>query len=104
MNKSELVDLAADSADLSRAATERVVAAMLKAITEALERGERVRLVGFGSFSVRRRSARSGRHPRTGRTIEIPAVKVPTFKPGKVLREAARRTPDLMTMRPPVVY
>lgn len=104
MNRSELISAIADSTNLDQAIAKQAVKAMLKVITEAMERGEPVNLVGFGSFSVRRRAARRGRHPRTGETIMLPAAKIPIFKPGKVLKEAAQRTPELMAMRPPVVY
>jgi DNA-binding protein HU-beta len=104
MNKKELISALAEATGLTQAAASRAMDAILRAIAEALEKGEMVSLVGFGSFSVRRRAARSGRNPRTGETIKIPAAKVPAFKPGKALREAARKTPDLMAMRPPVVY
>jgi DNA-binding protein HU-beta len=104
MNKKELISAGAEATGLTQVAASRAVDAILRAIAEALEKGETVSLVGFGSFSVRRRAARSGRNPRTGETIKIPAAKVPVFRPGKALREAAWKTPNLMAMRPPVVY
>ncbi|BAU57220.1 HU family DNA-binding protein [Halorhodospira halochloris] len=88
MNKSELIEAVADSADLSKAAASRAVDAMVESITDALKEGDQVTLVGFGTFSVRERAARTGRNPQTGETIEIPASKVPGFKPGKALKDA----------------
>jgi len=88
MNKSELIEAVADSADLSKASASRAVDAVLESITDALSEGDQVTLVGFGTFSVRDRAARTGRNPRTGESIEIPASKVPGFKPGKALKDA----------------
>ncbi len=88
MNKAELIDAVADSADISKAATGRALDAMLEAITKALKKGDSVTLVGFGTFSVRKRKARSGRNPRTGEKIKIKASKAPGFKPGKGLKDA----------------
>jgi DNA-binding protein HU-beta len=88
MNKSELTDAVANSADLSKAAATRAVDAVVDTITAALKNGDQVSVVGFGTFLVRARSARSGRNPRTGETIKIAASKVPGFKPGKALKDA----------------
>ncbi len=88
MNKSELIDAVADQADLSKAAATRAVDAVVDAITGALKEGDQVTLVGFGSFMVRERAARSGRNPRTGDTIEIAASSMPVFKAGKALKDA----------------
>ena len=88
MNKSELVDAVAESADLTKAAAARAVDAMVDAITSSLKDGDTVALLGFGTFVVRERAARSGRNPRTGETIKIAASKVPAFKPGKALKDA----------------
>ncbi len=88
MNKSELIDAVADSADISKAAAGRAVDAMVDSITSALKKDDQVTLVGFGTFSVRTRAERSGRNPRTGETITIKASKVPAFKPGKALKDA----------------
>jgi len=88
MNKGELIDAVADSADISKAATGRALDAMLEAITKALKKGDSVTLVGFGTFSVRKRKARSGRNPRTGEKIQIKASKALGFKPGKGLKDA----------------
>jgi DNA-binding protein HU-beta len=88
MNKTELVDAVADDADLSKADASRAVDAMVDAVTDALEKGDKVSLVGFGVFSVRERAARQGRNPKTGQSITIPAGKTPGFKAGKALKDA----------------
>ncbi len=88
MNKSELTDSVASSADLSKASASRAVDAVIDAITSALKSGDQVSIVGFGTFLVRERGARSGRNPRTGETIKISASKAPGFKPGKALKDA----------------
>jgi DNA-binding protein HU-beta len=90
MNKSELIEAVAQSADISKAAAARAVDGMVQAITQALKEGDQVTLVGFGSFVVRERAARSGRNPRTGETIDIKASKVPGFKAGKALKDAVQ--------------
>ncbi|SCZ63616.1 HU family DNA-binding protein [Thiohalomonas denitrificans] len=88
MNKSELIDAVAAGADISKAAAGRAVDAMFDAVTGALKNGEQVNLVGFGTFLVRERAARTGRNPRTGESIEIAASKMPSFKAGKALKDA----------------
>lgn len=88
MNKSELIDAVAAGADISKAAAGRALDAMIEAVTSALKNGDQVNLVGFGTFVVRERAARSGRNPRTGETIEIKAAKNPSFKAGKALKDA----------------
>ncbi|AKH20228.1 MULTISPECIES: HU family DNA-binding protein [Sedimenticola] len=88
MNKTELIDAMADSADISKAAAGRALDGMIAAITEALKSGDQVSVIGFGSFSVRERAARTGRNPQTGATIEIKASKNPSFKAGKALKDA----------------
>ncbi|WP_428603258.1 HU family DNA-binding protein [Sedimenticola sp.] len=88
MNKTELIDAMADSADISKAAAGRALDGMIAAITEALKNGDQVSVIGFGSFSVRERAARTGRNPQTGATIEIKASKNPSFKAGKALKDA----------------
>lgn len=88
MNKAELVDAVASTADLSKADAGRAVDAFVDAVTKALKQGEQVSVVGFGTFSVKSRAARSGRNPRTGETIHIAASKVPGFKAGKALKDA----------------
>jgi DNA-binding protein HU-beta len=87
MNKAELIAKVSETTDLSKKDISKAVDAIFDAITEALQNGEKVQLVGFGNFEVRERSARKGRNPQTGEEIEIPASRVPAFKPGKQLRE-----------------
>lgn len=88
MNKSELIEKVAAAADLPKAAAGRALDAVLETVTEALKQGDSVVLVGFGTFAVKDRAARTGRNPQTGKAIEIPAAKVPGFKPGKALKDA----------------
>lgn len=88
MNKSELIDQIADAADLTKADAGRALDATLEAVTGALQKGESVALVGFGTFSVKDRAERKGRNPKTGAEITISAAKVPGFKAGKALKEA----------------
>ncbi len=88
MNKADLVEAVAKAADISKAAAERAVNGALGAITTSLRKGQNVTLVGFGTFSVGRRAARTGRNPRTGDTIRIRASKVPKFRAGKELKSA----------------
>lgn len=88
MNKSEFVDAVADGAELSKADAGRAVEAMVNAITRALKKGDTVTLVGFGTFSVRKRAARTGRNPRTGDEIRIKASMNPAFKAGKALKDS----------------
>jgi DNA-binding protein HU-beta len=88
MNKSDLVDAIADSAGLSKADAGRSLDALVDTVTGALKKGDAVSLVGFGTFSVRDRAARTGRNPRTGETIQIKASKNPAFKAGKALKDA----------------
>jgi len=88
MNKAELINAVAVSADISKKEAEAVISATLAAITDALKEGDKVQLVGFGSFEVKKRNARTGRNPKTKEAIEIPASKVPVFKAGKALKDA----------------
>jgi DNA-binding protein HU-beta len=88
VNKSELIDAIAKSADLSKAAAGRALDAMIAAVQQSLKKGNTVTLVGFGTFYVGKRAARSGRNPRTGATIKIKAAKVPKFRAGKALKDA----------------
>ncbi len=88
MNKSELIDAIASSADLPKAAAGRALDAVIESITAELKNGGDVSLVGFGVFTVKARAARTGRNPQTGAPIEIKAAKVPSFKPGKALKDA----------------
>lgn len=88
MNKADLVEVVATSADITKAAAERAVNAVIDGITNALKNGAEVSLVGFGTFNVRERAARTGRHPQTGEPIQIKASKAPGFKAGKALKDA----------------
>lgn len=88
MNKSELIDLIAESADISKAKAGAALDAVVSGITGALKSGDSVSLVGFGTFSVKARAARTGRNPQTGATIQIKASNVPGFKAGKALKDA----------------
>jgi len=88
MNKSELIDKVAAVAELNKASAARAVEAMLDGIAEALKGGTQVTLSGFGTFSVTQRAARTGRNPRTGESLTIPASKNPKFKAGKGLKDA----------------
>jgi len=90
VNKSELIDAVAESADISKAAAGRAVDALVDSITKALQSNDQVTLVGFGTFSVRQREARTGRNPQTGETINIKAAKIPGFKAGKGLKDAVQ--------------
>ncbi len=88
MNKSELIDAVAASADISKAAAGRALDATLDSIADALKEGDQVTLVGFGTFQVKHRAARSGRNPQTGEVIQIAESNVPGFKAGKQLKDA----------------
>ncbi|HEY3698391.1 MAG TPA: HU family DNA-binding protein [Spongiibacteraceae bacterium] len=88
MNKTELIEAIAASADLPKAAAGRALDAMVDAITAALKKGDQVVLVGFGTFAVKDRAARTGRNPQTGKPIEIAAAKIPSFRAGKALKDA----------------
>jgi DNA-binding protein HU-beta len=88
MNKAELIESIAKASDISKAAAGRVLDNTLRSITFALKKGEVVTLVGFGSFYVGKRTARTGRNPRTGQAIKIKAAKVPKFRSGKALKDA----------------
>jgi len=90
MNKSELIDAMAEAADISKAAAGRALDGMIDAIINALRDDEPVSLVGFGTFSVKERAARTGRNPQTGAAIEIAASKIPGFKAGKALKDAVK--------------
>jgi DNA-binding protein HU-beta len=88
MNKSELIDVIAAEAEISKAAAGRALDATVAAVKDALKAGDSVSLIGFGTFSVGERAARTGRNPRTGNTLKIKAAKVPKFRPGKGLKDA----------------
>ena len=88
MNKAELINAVAAAAEVSKKDAEAVLTATLDAITDALKEGDKVQLVGFGSFEVKKRAARIGRNPKTKESITIAASKVPTFKAGKAFKDA----------------
>lgn len=88
MNKTELVEFIATQADLSKAKAAEAVDAFVEAVTTSLKKGKDVTLVGFGTFTISKRAARTGRNPQTGTTIKIAASKAPKFRPGKSLKDA----------------
>jgi len=88
VNKAELIDAVAEGADISKADATRAVDTVVEQITKALKGGDQVTLIGFGTFAVKDRAARTGRNPRTGEPLNIPASKVPGFKAGKALKDA----------------
>lgn len=88
MNKTELIDAIAAAADLPKASAGRALDAVVDSITDSLKKGDQVALVGFGTFLVKHRNARTGRNPKTGAPIEIAASNVPSFKAGKALKDA----------------
>lgn len=90
MNKSELIDAIAVSADISKAAAGRALDGAMDAVKKALMKGEMVTLVGFGSFYVGKRAARMGRNPRTSEAIKIEAARIPKFRPGKGLKDSLK--------------
>ena len=90
MNKAELVEAVSDKAGITKKQAGNVIDAITDTVKETLSKGERITLVGFGTFHVMERKAREGRNPRTGKKLEIPAKKVPKFRAGKNLREAVR--------------
>ncbi len=90
MNKSELIDAIADSANLTRAQAAKALEGLISTLTAALQKGETVTLVGFGSFGIKERAERQGRNPQTGESIMIKAAKTPSFKPGKMLKDAIK--------------
>jgi DNA-binding protein HU-beta len=88
MNKAEFVTSVADAAGITKADAAKAVEAVIAVVEKALKKGDPVSIIGFGTFSVRRRAARTGRNPRTGAALKIKASKVPAFKAGKALKEA----------------
>lgn len=88
MNKTEIIEHIAAQADISKTAAGKALDATVDAIRTALQKGESVQIIGFGSFGVSKRAARTGRNPRTGEAIKIKASKVPKFTPGKALKDA----------------
>jgi len=90
MNKTELAEIVATKTGMAKKDSENAVSAVLDGITDALAKGEKVQLVGFGNFEVRERKEREGRNPGTGETIKIAAQKVPAFKAGKALKDKVK--------------
>ena len=90
MNKAELINAVADKAELSKADANRAVDAFVEVITKALKKNDKVSLVGFGTFAIRKRAARTGRNPKTGAPLKISASKNPSFKAGKALKDAVK--------------
>ena len=88
MNKSEFVEAIANAAEFTKADAAKAVDAMVEVVTNTLKEGEQITLVGFGSFQVKTREARTGRNPRTGEAIQIKASNIPSFKAGKALKDA----------------
>ncbi len=88
MNKGDIIDAIANGAGLTKADAGRALEALITAIEKALKKGDTVSIIGFGTFSVRKRAARKGRNPRTGAEIKIKASKTPAFKAGKALKDA----------------
>lgn len=91
MTKTELVNSMAEKAGLSKADTEKALKAFVESVTDALKQDDKISLVGFGTFSVGERAARTGKNPQTGAALQIPAAKVPKFKAGKALKDAVNR-------------
>ena len=89
-NKAQLIDTVATKTGLTKKDATSAVDAVLETIQDLLKKGEKVQLIGFGNFEVRERAARKGRNPQTGAEIQIPASKVPAFKPGKALKDAVK--------------
>jgi DNA-binding protein HU-beta len=90
MNKTELIDRIAESADISKRSAGDALQGFMQAVTETLEKGEKLSLIGFGTFSVSERSARTCRNPQTGKSMKIPAKKIVKFKVGSKLAEAVK--------------
>ena len=90
MNKTELVAAVAEKAGISKKDADAAVAAVVASVTDALAKGEKVQLIGFGTFETRARAAKQARNPRTGETMTVPASKVPAFKAGKALKDAVK--------------
>ena len=88
MTKAELISAVAEKAGLKKVEAEKAVAAFIDSVTSCLKKGDKLSLVGFGTFSTAKRAARKGQNPQTGKKISIPAATVPKFKPGKTLKEA----------------
>ena len=103
MTKAELVEEVSRVSDLTKKHSEVIVDTVFKSIIDALHRGEKIELRGFGSFRLRRREPRKGRNPKTGDKVDVPPKKVPYFKPGKELKELINREPDAPVAPPSAV-
>ena len=90
MNKAELIAAVSDKSDLSKADAGRAIDSLIEVVAKALKKNDKVSVVGFGTFSVRKRAARQGRNPKTGAPLKIAASKTPTFKAGKALKDAIK--------------
>lgn len=90
MNKAEVIDHIAAEADISKADATKALEAFIGGVTKTLVQGDQLALIGFGTFSIKNRAARVGRNPQTGEEIQIKAAKIPTFKPGKALKDAVQ--------------
>lgn len=90
MNKTEFINAVAAKGEMDKKAAEKAVNAVIAATTDALKNGEKIQLVGFGTFELRERSEKQARNPRTGETMTVPASKVPAFKAGKALKDAVK--------------
>ena len=91
MNKTDLINVMADEAEISKKEAEAALKAFVEAVTKALVKGDKVQLVGFGTFEISKRSAREGRNPQTGETMKIAACKAPKFKAGKALKDVVNK-------------
>lgn len=92
MNKQELVSVMAEKADLKKGQAEAALNAFISTVSETLKKGEKIQLIGFGSFEIRERAERKGKNPQTGEEITIAAAKVPAFKVGKALKDAIKNS------------
>ena len=99
MNKTELVAAMAEKAELSKKDSEKALKAFIDVVSEELQKGEKIQLVGFGTFEVSERAARTGKNPQTGAEIKIPASKAPKFKAGKALKDAVMQEPGFCLIR-----
>lgn len=90
MNKSQLIDSVAGKANITKKDAEKVLSALVETVGATLQSGDKVQIMGFGTFETRQRSARTGRNPQTGQAINIPATTVPAFKPGKELKDIVK--------------
>ena len=102
MTKAELVEEVSKVSDLTKKHSEVIVDTVFKSIIDALHRGEKIELRGFGSFRLRRREPRKGRNPKTGDKVDVPPKKVPYFKPGKELKDLINREPEAPVAAPPI--